>query len=108
MQVDSAMRQYVGEKGVDLALATKMISSGRQNSGGRILLMSGDYDYGEAIDLARTNGTKVHVVKIHEDPPEGIKTLPRAPVVIGDKEINLYASWIRSGFLWEERITVKH
>lgn len=90
---------YSGEKGVDIALAVKMLSLSVENKCNKIILVSGDYDYAEAIKYVKNNMTKVHIVKLHKGYPPKNKNMSRDLSVLADKIIDLYEAQIRADFL---------
>ena len=99
VKIDPFKKQYVGEKGVDIALAVKMIALSVNNMCDKIILISGDYDYGEAIKFVKDRMTKMHIVKIHKGYPPRNKSLSRELAVLADKIIDVYESDIRSKFV---------
>lgn len=90
---------YIGEKGVDISLAVKMISLSVENKCDKVILISGDFDYAEAIKYVKSNMTKVSVVKIHKGYPPRNKSMSRDLTVLADKVIDLYESDISNNFL---------
>ena len=62
-------KTFAGEKGVDLALASKIVQLSLQKHAEKIILISGDYDYAYAINLIKDNMTKVHIVKLFKGHP---------------------------------------
>lgn len=99
VKVNAYQQEYTGEKGVDIALAVKMISLSVENKCNKIILMSGDYDYAEAIGYVKNNMTKVHIVKLHRGYPPKNKNMSRDLSVLADKVIDLYEADIRSNYL---------
>lgn len=70
-----------------------------KKSATKIILVSGDYDYAEAISYVKNNMTKVHIVKTHKGYPPKNKNMSRDLSVLADKVIDLYEADIRSNFL---------
>jgi uncharacterized LabA/DUF88 family protein len=101
VKVDPYCGQYIGEKGVDIAVAVKMIALSVENKCDSIILMSGDYDYVEAIRFAKNNMTKISIVKIHKGYPPKNKSVSRDLAILADRVIDLYESEIKSKFLKE-------
>ncbi|MGN6439924.1 MAG: NYN domain-containing protein [Agriterribacter sp.] len=99
VKVNPYLQEYNGEKGVDIALAVKMISLSVENKCNKIILISGDYDYAEAINYVKNNMTKVHIVKLHKGFPPKNKSMSRDLSVLADKVIDLYEADIRSNYL---------
>ena len=98
VKVNPFIKDYVGEKGVDIALAVKMISLSVDKRCDKIILVSGDYDYSEAIQFVKNNMTIIHVVKLHRGIPPINKSVSRDLAVLADKVINVYESEIKSTF----------
>lgn len=99
LKVDPYKQIYLGEKGVDIALAVKMIALSVEKKCDKIILISGDYDYAEAIKYVKNNMTKMHIVKIHKGYPPKNKNMSRDLSVMADKVIDLYEAEIKSRFL---------
>lgn len=99
VKVNPYLHTYTGEKGVDVALAVKMISLSVENKCDKIILISGDYDYAEAIKYVKNNMTKVNIVKLHKGFPPRNKNMSRDLSVLADKVIDLYEADIRSNYL---------
>ncbi len=99
LKLNPYLQEYNGEKGVDIALAVKMISLSVEHKCNKIILISGDYDYAEAINYVKNNMTKVHIVKLHKGYPPKNKNMSRDLSVLADKVIDLYEADIRSNYL---------
>jgi uncharacterized LabA/DUF88 family protein len=99
VKIDPFKQEYNGEKGVDVALAVKMISLSVEQKCDKIILFSGDYDYAEAVRFVKSNMTKISIVKLHRGIPPKSKGMSRDLLVLADKTINLYESQIRDRFL---------
>jgi uncharacterized LabA/DUF88 family protein len=99
VKVNPYLQEYNGEKGVDIALAVKMISLSVEQKCNKIILISGDYDYAEAINYVKNNMTKVHIVKLHKGFPPKNRSMSRDLSVLADKVIDLYEADIRSNYL---------
>lgn len=99
VKVNPYSKEYNGEKGVDIALAVKMISLSVEKKCDKVILISGDYDYAEAISYVKNNMTKVNIVKLHKGFPPKNKNMSRDLSVLADKVIDLYESDIRGSFL---------
>ncbi len=99
LRIDPYQQEYSGEKGVDMALAVKMMSLSVEGKCNKIILISGDYDYAEAINYVKNNMTKVHLVKLHKGHPPKNKNMSRDLSVLADKVIDLYESGIRENYL---------
>lgn len=99
VKVDPYCFMYIGEKGVDIAVAVKMISLSVQNKCDNIILISGDYDYAEAIKFVKNNMTKINIVKIHKGYPPKNRSVSRDLAILADKVLDVYESDIRANFL---------
>ncbi|MBL0882394.1 MAG: NYN domain-containing protein [Chitinophagaceae bacterium] len=99
VKVDPFKKIMIGEKGVDISLAVKMMSLSVQNRCEKIILVSGDYDYAEAIKFVKDNMTKIHLVKIHKGYPPQNKSVSRDLAVLADRVIDVYESELRTNFL---------
>jgi uncharacterized LabA/DUF88 family protein len=98
VKVNPYIQEYLGEKGVDIALAVKMIALSVDNSCDKIVLISGDYDYAEAIKFVKNKMTKVHIVKLHKGQPPTNRSVSRNLAVLVDKIIDVYESELKSTF----------
>lgn len=99
LKVDPLKEIYIGEKGVDISLAVKMIELTVNGSCGKIILISGDYDYVEAIKFVKNKMMKVHIVKVHRGYPPKNKSMSRDLSILSDRLINVYESDLRDKFL---------
>lgn len=99
VKINPYQQVYIGEKGVDISLAVKMISLSVQKKCDKIILLSGDYDYAEAISFVKDNMTKVNIVKFHKGIPPKNKSVSRDLAVLADKIIDVYEEQIRSEFI---------
>ncbi len=99
VKINPFTKEYNGEKGVDISLAVKMISLSVENKCNKIILVSGDYDYAEAIKYVKNNMTKVHIVKLHKGFPPKNKNMSRDLSVLADKVIDIYEADLRSSFI---------
>lgn len=98
VKVNPFQQEYVGEKGVDISLAVRMISLSVEKRCDKIILVSGDYDYAEAIKFVKNNMTKIHIVKFHKGYPPKNRNVSRDLAVLADKVIDVYESEIKSNF----------
>ena len=87
VKIDPYKQDYLGEKGVDISLAVKMISLSVGKKCDKIILVSGDYDYSEAIRFVKDNMTKINVVKFHKGYPPRNKSMSRDISFLADKVI---------------------
>lgn len=99
VKIDPFKKIMLGEKGVDIALAVKMMSLSIQKRCDKIILISGDYDYAEAIRFVKDNMTKLHLVKIHKGYPPQNKSVSRDLAVLADKVIDVYESDLKSNYI---------
>lgn len=98
IKIDPFKQVYLGEKGVDISLAVKMISLSVQKKCDKIILVSGDYDYAEAIRFVKDNMTKIHVVKFHKGYPPKSRSMSRDLSVLADKVIDIYEADLKGKF----------
>ncbi len=99
VKVNPYYQEYLGEKGVDIALAVKMISLSVEKKCDKIILVSGDFDYSEAIKFVKNNMTKIHLVKFHKGVPPKNKSVSRDLAVLADKIIDVYEDELKVKFL---------
>ena len=99
IKIDPHNQIYLGEKGVDISLAVKMIALSVQKKCDKIILISGDFDYSEAIRFFKDNMTKIHIVKMHKGYPPKSKSMSRDLSVLADRVIDVYEQQIRSNYL---------
>lgn len=98
VKIDPFKQTYVGEKGVDISLAVKMISLSVGKKCDKIILVSGDYDYSEAIRFVKDNMTKINVVKFHKGYPPRNRSMSRDLSVLADKVIDVYEADLKSTY----------
>ena len=98
VKINPYTEEYVGEKGVDISLAVKMIALSVEKKCDKIILISGDFDYAEAVKYSKNNMTKIHIVKLHKGVPPQNRSMSRELAVLADKVIDVYESEIRSNF----------
>ena len=98
VKIDPYKQTYVGEKGVDISLAVKMISLSVGKKCDKIILVSGDYDYAEAIRFVKDNMTKINVVKFHKGYPPRNRSMSRDLSVLADKVIDVYEADLKSTY----------
>lgn len=99
LKINPYKRSITGEKGVDVALAVKMLSLSVEKKCDKIILVSGDYDYVEAINYVKNNMTKVSIVKMHKGYPPKNRNMSRDLSYLADKVIDLYEDEIRTKFM---------
>ncbi len=99
LKIDPFNQIYLGEKGVDISLAVKMIALSVQKKCDKIILISGDFDYSEAIKFVKDNMTKIHIVKMHKGYPPKSKSMSRDLSVLADRVIDVYEEEIRKNYL---------
>lgn len=99
VKINPYQQYYIGEKGVDISLAVKMISLSVERKCDKIILVSGDYDYAEAIKFVKNNMTKIHIVKFHNGEPPKNRSVSRDLAVLADKVIDVYETEIKQSYL---------
>jgi len=99
LKIDPYKRIKTGEKGVDISLAVKMISLSVEKMCDKIILVSGDYDYAEAIKFVKDRMTKIHLVKFHKGYPPRNRSVSRDLAILADKVIDIYESDLNAHFI---------
>lgn len=99
VKVDPYNKLYLGEKGVDIALAVKMIALSVEKKCDKIILVSGDYDYAEAIRFIKNNMTKINLVKFHKGFPPRNRSVSRDLAILADKVVDVYESDLRTNYI---------
>lgn len=99
VKINPFRQDYVGEKGVDISLAVKMISLSVESKCDKIILVSGDYDYAEAIKFVKNNMTKIHIIKFHNGEPPQNRNVSRDLAVLADHVIDVYETEIKRSYL---------
>ena len=99
LKIDPFKKVILGEKGVDISLAVKMISLSVDKRCDKIILVSGDYDYAEAIKFVKNNMTKIHLVKFHKGYPPKNKSVSRDLAILADKVLDVYESDLRTNYI---------
>ncbi|TXT21766.1 MAG: hypothetical protein FD134_2572, partial [Gallionellaceae bacterium] len=97
VRIDAFKQEYLGEKGVDVALAVNMIKFHEKCD--KLILISGDLDYAEAIQFVKDNLKKVHLVRFFRGSPPINKSVSRTLMALADKVIDLYEEEIKSKHL---------
>jgi uncharacterized LabA/DUF88 family protein len=98
VKINPFEQRYQCEKGVDIALAVKMMALSVDKACDKIILVSGDYDYAEAIKYVKNKMTKIHIVKIHQGQPPKNKSVSRELAVLADNIIDIYESDLKARF----------
>ena len=98
VKVNPYDKKYVGEKGVDISLAVKMISLSVQEKCDKIVLVSGDFDYAEAIKFVKDNMTKIDIVKLHKGTPPKNRSVSRDLAVLADRMIDVYEVELKNDY----------
>jgi uncharacterized LabA/DUF88 family protein len=93
VRVDPFKQTYIGEKGVDVALAVNMIKFHEKCD--KVILVSGDLDYAEAIQLVKDNLKKVHVVRLFRGHPPVNRSVSRTLMALADRVVDVYESELR-------------
>lgn len=99
VKVNPFLFAYNGEKGVDISLAVKMISLSVERKCDKIILISGDFDYAEAIKFVKNNMTKIHILKLHKGFPPKNRSMSRDLAILADKVLDVYESDIRDKYI---------
>jgi uncharacterized LabA/DUF88 family protein len=99
VKVNPYKQEYYGEKGVDIALAVKMLSLSAETKCDKIILISGDYDYADAISYVKNKLTIVYIVKFHKGSTPNNHYMSRDLSILADKIINVFEADIRNNYL---------
>ena len=95
LRVHPATRRYLGEKGVDVAIGIAMLQAAQSGRYQRLILMSGDQDFIEAIREVQALGVEVWVVDIQDR--QGRSTALSAAVARqADKVVRLRAKELQA------------
>ena len=86
LKVDPYTRTRLGEKGVDVAIAIKLVELALTDMCDKIILFSGDLDFYEAIKVAQENRKRIEVVKF-EGPSRPSQSLSKIIEQLADKII---------------------
>ena len=88
-------KKMLHEKGVDVALASKMVQLSTENKIDKVILFSADYDYAYALKLIKDNMTKVHIVKMYKGKPPTNRNMSFDLSIIADKIIPIYSDELK-------------
>lgn len=97
VRIDAFKQEYLGEKGVDVALAVNMIKYHEKCD--KLILVSGDLDYAEAVQFVKDNLKKVHIVRFFRGSPPINKSVSRTLMALADKVIDVYEKEIKDSHL---------
>ena len=97
VRIDPFEQDYLGEKGVDVAIAVNMIKLHEKCD--KTILISGDLDYAEAIQFIKDNLKIVYIVRLFKGEPPINRNVSRTLMALADKVLDVYESQIRSNFL---------
>lgn len=98
LKIDPFKKIRVGEKGVDVALAVTMVKGALQNKYDKAILISGDYDYQEAVQIVKDATKKLHLVRFHKGKPPKDKYTSRQLISMADKVIDIYQTQLEGEF----------
>jgi len=97
IKVDPFNERFLTEKGVDVALAVGMMR--HQKNCDKIILISGDMDYGEAVRLVKDEMKIVHIVRLFIGEPPRNKNLSKDFATLADRVIDMYESVIKEKYV---------
>ena len=98
LKIDPYKKLILTEKGVDVALSVKMVKFALQDMCDKVILISGDFDYTEAVQVVKDALKKVHLVKFHKGKPPRDYYTSRKLSAMADKVINIYQTQLESEF----------
>ncbi len=97
VKIDPFQKKYIGEKGLDVALAIGMVE--RQEYCDKVILISGDLDYAEVIRFVKDRLKQVHIVRLCRGEPPTNRSVAKHLRELADKVIDLYETEIRNSML---------
>jgi uncharacterized LabA/DUF88 family protein len=97
VRTDPFKQIHIGEKGVDVAIAVNMIKF--HDKCDKLILVSGDLDYAEAIQFVKDNLKKVHIVRLFQGQPPINRSVSRTLMALADRVIDIYETEIRAKHL---------
>jgi len=97
IKIDPFKELYLGEKGIDVALAVNMIKFHEKCD--KTMLISGDLGYAEAIQFIKDNLKTVHIVRLFRGDPPVNRNISRVLLALADKVIDLYEPDIKKSCL---------
>lgn len=98
LKVDPFKRMLISEKGVDVALAVKMVEGALLNKYDKAILVSGDFDYQEAVQVVKNSGKKIHLVRFFKGHPPKDKFSSKQLASMADKVIDIYQDQLEGEF----------
>ena len=105
LKIDPYTKQILTEKGVDIALAVKMIEFTLTGKCDKVILFSGDLDYAEAVKVVKDNMRKVHIVMMNKTETAKSFTMSKKLSFMADKVINIYEEDLRLKYKKKLNIT---
>ncbi len=96
VKVDPWKQTYLGEKGVDVSLVVNMIKL--MDKIDKIILISGDYDYSEAVEYVKEHLKKVHIVRFKKDGSDKYSSMSKKLILCADKVIDISQSDLKTKF----------
>lgn len=66
LRMDTYNKKPVGEKGVDVGIAVKMVESALTNECDRVVLVSGDSDFEEVVNVLKRNKKQIYCVAFND------------------------------------------
>jgi uncharacterized LabA/DUF88 family protein len=101
IKVNPWKQLYLGEKGVDVSLAVTMIKF--MHLIDKVILVSGDYDYSEAIEYVKENMKKVHLVRFLKDGSRTHSSMSKELALCADKVIDVKQTDLKTTFKRESQ-----
>jgi len=96
IKVNPWKQYYLGEKGVDVSLAIYMVRLKGKVS--KFILITGDYDYSEAIEYVKEDLITVHLVCFFKGEPPKHTGMSKELALCADKMIDVYESQLKTDF----------
>lgn len=96
IKVNPWRQLYIGEKGVDVTLVVFMFKL--LDDIDKVILISGDYDYSEALTYVRDKLKIVHLVRFLKGQPPKSSEMSYELTLCADKVIDIYESQLKKDF----------
>jgi uncharacterized LabA/DUF88 family protein len=96
IKVDPWKQTYLGEKGVDVSLVVTLFKVMEYVD--KIILVSGDYDYSEAIEYLKEHMKVIHLIRFYKDKTNKSSSMSKKLTLFADKIIDIYCSDLETTF----------
>ncbi|MBA7550397.1 hypothetical protein ES705_42911 [subsurface metagenome] len=96
IKVNPWKQYYLGEKGVDVSLVINMVRL--KDKVDKFILITGDFDYSEAIEYVKEDLITVHLVCLFKGEPPKHTGMSKELTLYADKVIDVYESQLKTDF----------